>query len=496
MIFKNALFFSIAVFISRILGYIRDAVFAYYFGVSYISDAFFVAWRLPNTLRRLLGEGGLNASFVPIYGELYKKDKALAKRFFSSVFWYLAFINITIILFVILFAPCVIKVVAPGLSEAKAFEKAVFLLRFLIINQMFFSINALFMGLLNVHGIFFRSAFTQAIFNMSMILSMILLSRYLSVGSAMTGALMGGVLQVIFLYVKAIKLNLNISFFIKYTKEIKEFFKRLIPALLGFGVAQLSFFVDTFLASMLGKGVISYMYYANRLFQLPLGLMSVGLANALLSALSIGEDKKVRTSEAFGVISLLTLPSSFGLFILSKDIINTLYHHGLFNEKDATNTAHVLGILSFGIIFFSWQKILSSTFFANKDTLSPSLSTLIGVITEGITGYTFAFIMGFSFLGLAIGTVLSGISSLVFLLWRSKGAFVDFRLVLKPFFKAFIGSTVMSLFIFYFKSYTPHYWLRVLIFIPAGTFIYFISLVLLKEEFVWMGLKKLRRKGI
>jgi len=242
LIFKNALFFSVAVFISRILGYIRDAVFAYYFGVSYLSDAFFIAWRLPNTLRRLLGEGGLNASFVPIYGELYKKDKELSNRFFSGVFWYLAFINMIIITFVILFAPYVVKIIAPGITNPLALEKASLFIRFLIVNQMFFSINALLMGALNVKGIFFRSAFTQAIFNISMIFFIIILQDKIGIFSAIIGALVGGVSQVVFLFSKALKLDIKLSFCFEWNDHIKTFFKRLIPALLGFGVAQLSFF--------------------------------------------------------------------------------------------------------------------------------------------------------------------------------------------------------------------------------------------------------------
>ena len=496
MIFKNALFFSIAVFISRILGYIRDAVFAYYFGVSYLSDAFFIAWRLPNTLRRLLGEGGLNASFVPIYGELYKKDKELSNKFFSGVFWYLVFINIIIITFTIIFAPYVVRVIAPGITNPLAIEKASSFIRFLIVNQMFFSINALLMGALNVRGIFFRSAFTQAIFNMSMILFMLLFAFKMSIYAAIFGALIGGVSQVLFLFVKAVKLDIKLSFCIKLTDEIKQFFKMLFPALIGFGVAQLSFFVDTFLASMLGKGVISYMYYANRLFQLPIGLMSVGLANALLSSLSLGENKAKRTSEALSVISLLTIPASFGLSSLSKDIINLLYHHGLFNEKDVLNTSHILAILSIGITFFSWQKILSSAFFANKDTKSPSLSTFVGVSVEGISGYIFAFLMHLSFIGLAMGTVLSGLSSFLFLVWRSKGAFIDVNMLISSFLKALIGGIFMSIFIIYFKEFVPHAWLRVVIFIPLGALVYLLSLFLLKEPFTISIFKSLKNKVI
>jgi len=494
LIFKNALFFSVAVFISRILGYIRDAVFAYYFGVSYLSDAFFIAWRLPNTLRRLLGEGGLNASFVPIYGELYKEDKELSNRFFSGVFWYLAFINVIIITFVILFAPYVVKIIAPGITNPLASEKASLFIRFLIVNQMFFSINALLMGALNVKGIFFRGAFTQAIFNISMIFFIIVLQDKIGIFSAIIGALVGGVFQVLFLFSKALKLDIKLSFYFEWNDYIKTFFKRLIPALLGFGVAQLSFFVDTFLASMLGKGVISYMYYANRLFQLPIGLMSVGLANALLSSLSVGEDKTKRTSEAIAVISLLTIPASFGLFVLSKDIINTLYHHGLFNEKDALNTAHVLAVLSLGITFFSWQKILSSAFFANKDTLSPSLSTLIGVLVEGISGYTFAFLLHFSFIGLAMGTVLSGLSSFLFLMWRSKGEFIDLKMLTSSCLKALVGALLMCVFILYFKRFVPYSWLKIAIFIPAGALVYLMSLFLLKEPFFISIFKSLKRK--
>ncbi len=496
MIFKNALFFSVAVFISRILGYIRDAVFAYYFGVSYLSDAFFIAWRLPNTLRRLLGEGGLNASFVPIYGELYKNDEELSNKFFSGVFWYLVFINLVIISFTILFSQYIVRAIAPGITNPLAMEKASHFIRFLIVNQMFFSINALLMGVLNVRGIFFRSAFTQAIFNMSMIFFMLLFALKIGIYSAIFGALIGGISQVLFLYLKALKLNIKLSFYLKLTEHIKQFFKMLFPALLGFGVAQLSFLVDTFLASMLGKGVISYMYYANRLFQLPIGLMSVGLANALLSSLSLGEDKAKRTSEALSVISLLTIPASFGLSVLSKDIINLLYHHGLFNKEDVINTSHILAVLSIGITFFSWQKILSSAFFANKDTKSPSISAFVGVSIEAIFGYIFAFLMHLSFIGLAIGTVLSGFSSFLFLVWRSKGTLIDIKMLFSALIKAILGASLMCIFILYLKGFVPYSFLRIIIFIPAGALVYILTLILLKEPFILSIFKSLRKKSI
>ncbi len=478
--FKNAVFYAIGVAFSRVLGYLRDSLIAYYFGVSYISDAFFIAWRLPNTLRRLLGEGGINAAFVPIFADKVKEGKE--REFFGTAGTFLFIINLIITIFVSLFSPYVIKIVAPGLDHKESYELSVFFLRFLIFSQIFFSLGALISGALNIKGVFFPTSFSQAIFNLSMGISLVFLTKYLSYKALVIGVLIGSLLQFLYLVFYVLKIKLYPKISKEEIEDIKIFLKRLAPSLLGFGIAQLSFFVDTFLASFLGKGAISYLYYANRIFQLPLGIFSVGLSNALLAHLSMEKEKKEKLTLGFLGIGFLTIPASFGIFSLSYEIVKVLYGHGKFNENDIKESSVALSIYVISLIFFSLQKTLSSYYFAIKNPKKPVISSSLGILVEGVSGFFFAFIIGLNFKGLVMGTVLSSITGFLFLL-KERYKEIEWKTVSRNYSKYLVSSFLMSLILYFSKSFLNiNYVLKLFLLIIIGAFSYFLFCVLLKEE--------------
>ncbi len=483
---KHSISFSIATLLSRVIGYVRDALIAYYFGVSHITDAFFVAFRLPNTFRRLFGEGGFNAAFVPIFAKRLKEGTE--KEFLNSTFTYYTLFNLFVTLTGILFAEWVIRLIAPGIASKSYFELAVFMARFLFSYLFFVGLSAFFMAVLNTRGVFFVPAFAQAVFNIVMALCIALTSHSLGYMALVLGVLAGGSSQLIFHLPAVVSQKLLPQPTLKRDRDLNLLLKRLAPALMGFGVAQLSFFIDTFLASFLALGAISYLYYANRIFQLPLGALSVGIANSLLSVLASGQDPKKNITLAFRFITLLALPAAGGLLVLSHRIIALLYGRGRFSEEDIAMAGKVLAVYSLGLVFFSLQKVLASVFFAKGDTRTPVLSSLFAVLSEGLFAFVFAFVFKLGVVGLALGTASSSVAGFGFLLyfWRERN--LDLRVYLITTIKSIFATLVMCISVLLLKP-SPY---GVLYSIPLAVAMYWLCLLLLREPLAYLPLKLLK----
>jgi len=472
---KHSISFSFATLLSRVLGYVRDALIAYYFGVSHITDAFFVAFRLPNTFRRLLGEGGFNAAFVPIFAKRIKEGTE--KAFLNSVFTYYTLFNLLITLLGIVFSDWIIRLIAPSIAHKGYFELTVFMARFLFSYLFFIGLSAFFMALLNTKGVFFVPAFAQAIFNLVFALCLAFLAERIGYMALIIGVILGGLAQLLFNIPSALKKGLIPKPTLERDKDLNLLLRRLLPAIMGFGVAQLSFFIDTFLASFLALGTISYLYYANRIFQLPLGALSVGMANSLLSVLSYGEDKRNNITLAFRFITLLALPATGGLIVLSHQIIALLYGRGRFFSEDISMAGSVLSVYSLGLLFFSLQKVLSSVFFAKGDTRTPVFSSLFAVIVEGFLGFIFAFVFKLGVIGLVLGTASSSLAGFGFLLYFWKEREFNTHSYIPSLLKAFLSTLLMCLFLVAIKP-NPY---ELFYAIPLASLIYWISLLLLKE---------------
>ncbi len=482
---RHSLAFSFGTLLSRVFGYVRDAVLAYQFGVSSVTDAFFIAFRLPNTFRRLLGEGGFNAAFIPLYADNVKKRKE--KDFLSSVFTFYTLTNLIITFLGIIFASYIILLIAPGIKNKEHFPLAVFFARWFFIYLFFIGISSFFMAVLNVKGKFFVPAFAQGIFNIVFSLIVALLGHHYGIYSLLLGVLIGGILQAFF-HIPFLKgISLGLSF--KWGSDIKLLIRRLVPSLLGFGIAQLSFFVDTLLASFLALGAVSYLYYANRVFQLPLGVISAGMANSLLSALSIEGNYKSNTTLAVRFVLLLSVPATAGLIVLSDQIIGLLYMRGKFTQEDATIASHVLKAYSLGLVFFSLQKLLGATFFAKGDTKTPMIASFLTVASEGLFAFVYAFWLKMGVVGLALGTSTSALVGFIYFLY--KNSIIKLTSIINLSTKSVLSSLVMIFAIYALKQLNSSPFTLFYI-IPIGMFTYLVCLIVLREELALLALRRLK----
>ena len=339
-LFKSAGIVSLSIFGSRILGLLRDIVIASTFGAGALTDVFFVAFRIPNLLRRIFAEGSFNTAFVPAFTKKLKESKGEAEILAGQVFGaLLVLLTLTVVLGEIL-APLIVKVVAPGFSGEK-FAYGVKLLREMFPYIMLVSLTAFLGGILNSFNRFFAPAFSTALFNLSLILSALFLSGELSVESLSIGVLIGGVLQVLLQvpFLKSIGFNLRPIF--RLSEEAKKVLINTVPGIFGFAVRQLSMLIDTVIASFLSSGAISYLYYANRFVQLPLGMFAIGLSQVLLPRLSrkLGEKDYHSELEA-GILlcSAVVIPSAVGLILFGKPIVDLVFNHGAFTERDLIGT--------------------------------------------------------------------------------------------------------------------------------------------------------------
>ncbi|ADC89168.1 integral membrane protein MviN [Thermocrinis albus DSM 14484] len=479
--------FSVGTLLSRVFGYVRDAVIAYHFGASYVTDAFFVAFRLPNTFRRLLGEGGFNAAFIPVYAREIKEGRE--RDFLSSTFTYFTLISFVITLLGVVFSEVILSVLSPGLRHRPYFDLAVFMARWLFLYFLAVSLSSFFMAVLNTRGVFFVPAFAQAVFNIVSSFILAFATHLWGYYTLIVSTLVAGLAQVLFHLPSLLsqKVPLGVSFHLD--KDVILLVKRLLPATAGFGVAQLSMFVDTFLASFLHQGSISYLYYANRIFQLPLGVVSVGVANSLLSVLSRGGHIKNNTTLAVSVILGLSLPSAVGLLLLAEPIVSLLYGRGRFSSQDVIVASHVLMAYSLGLVFFSVQKAISSVFFARGDTKTPVMASLLAVMSEGIFGYLYAFHLKLGVVGLALGNATSSLFAIGYLLAKDH-TMIHWKTLAGVVIRCGVASAVMGYVAHTLAKNLPH---PALVFvIPFCAFLYMVLVLLLFPEI----LRSLRKRFV
>jgi len=484
---KNTFFFSVATFISRILGYLRDATVAFIFGANPLTDAFFVAWRIPNTLRQLVAEGSFNAAFIPIYSELTKKNPDLAERYLSSLFSIYTLLLSVITVFAVFFSDFIVGIIAPGLSEKGTLQEASSLLKIVFPYLVLVGWVSFFMAVLNTRDRFFIPAVSPAVLNLSFIFFAFLLSPYYGIYSLAFGAVVGGVLQVLIQLPLLIKERISISISFRSLPEIKETFRRLIPAFASFGVSQFAFIVDTVIASFLVGGAISYLYYANRIFQLPIGIFAIGVGNALLVSLSkhMSESNNTAFSNDLNAglrfAIFVSIPATLGMIVLGKEIITALLERGSFSSYDTDLTYLALIGYSVGLTGYALTRPIKSAFFSVGDTKTPLYSTIFGLLVSIVLALIFGFLFGWGVFGLALASSAGGISGFFYLYFFSRFE-IHLRELLETFLKTVASGLVMVLFIFFLKNAVENVYVQVFVGVISGAFIYFSVAYLLKES--------------
>jgi putative peptidoglycan lipid II flippase len=366
-------------FISRIFGLVREIMIARFLGASLVTDAFFVAFKFPNFFRRIFAEGAFNAAFVPLFSrklvsEGREEAKVLAEVVFSVM---LAFLTV-FVLVVVIFTPAIIHVLAPGFATTpERLELAITFTRITFPYILFISLAAHLSGILNSFDRFAAAAGVPILLNIVMILSLLICPyTSLSYGVGLSIAVMvAGIVQLIWLYVACWRMNFRIQLrWPRLTPEVKELLRLMVPGAIGAGVMNINLFVDTILASFLPEKSVSYIFYADRLNQLPLSIFGIAIGTALLPLLSrqlkAGEyEKAVRNKLLATDVALqLTIPAAVGLVMLSYPLIHIIYGMS-FADTQATATA--MAAFAIGIPAYVLNKVFVTGFFARQDTKTP-----------------------------------------------------------------------------------------------------------------------------
>jgi len=407
--------FSFFTLISRILGYVRDISIAIFLGTSLFADAFFVAFRLPNTFRRLFAEGTFNAAFIPSYAGELAKNKIDANNFATNVFNLLFIILLFLVLVAEIFMPQLIFLIAPGFyKDPEKFKLAVDLSRITFPFLFFVSLASFFGAILNSYNKFAAAAAAPIILNIILIGSLFF-SQWLDISDVTTlsyAVSFAGFLQLLvllFFVRKNFKPILKIK--IKIDKKIKFFFSKLLPSIFSSGVTQINILVGTIIASF-QAGAVSYLYYADRVYQINLAVAGIAVGTVMLPELSkyvkINDKNRIvdLQNRALELCLFLSLPAAIALILASEEIITSLFGYGSFNNESVMNTSIALTFFAFGVPAFSILKILSNLFFARNDTKTPFYLSVVSVILNIAISISF-----FNKLGFIIIPIATSISS-------------------------------------------------------------------------------------
>jgi putative peptidoglycan lipid II flippase len=456
-------------FLSRIMGLVRDAVIAFFFGASAMADAFYVAFRIPNLLRRLTAEGALTIAFIPVFTEHLEESRSAGKRAASVIFTYLLLFLAILVIFGILFAPYLVRLIAYGFIDTpEKFKLTVFLTRLMFPYIFFISLAALAMGILNSLKRFAAPAATPILLNVSIIIGAVFLSHRFgepTIGLAV-GVLIGGLSQIALQvpFLKKEGLVPGINFNIQHP-ALKSLVKLMLPATFGVAVYQVNVLIVTLFASFLPRGSVSYLWYADRVTEFPLGIFAVAIATASLPSLS---DHAVRKnmllfkqtlSYSLRGVLVIMIPSCVGLVILSKSIIRLLFERGVFSSSDTIGTAGALSFFALGVPFVSGVRNLVPAFFALKAPKVPVVTASVALVANAIG----AFVLMKSLLhrGLALSLALSAFVNfaLLFIFLRKKiGPFGE-KDLLKSFFRVLAASALMGSITWVLKSFVFQSWL-------------------------------------
>jgi putative peptidoglycan lipid II flippase len=379
--------------VSRVSGFVRDIVVAALFGASAATDAFFVAFRIPNFFRRLFAEGSFSQAFVPVFAEYRQNRTAEELRdLVSHVFGCLGGILLIITTAGVAAAPLVIMLFAPGFAdEPERYELASRMLRFTFPYLLFISLVAVAGSIMNSYGKFAVPALTPVWLNLSLIACALWLSPHMDppVMSQAWGALIAGVVQLLF----------QIPFLLRMRMlprprwhwrhpGVQKILKLMMPAIFGSAVVQINLLVDTMVASTLIVGSVSWLYYADRLVEFPLGIFGIAIATVILPSLSrkhATQDTKAFSTNldwALRLTLLVGIPAFLGLALLAGPILATLFEYGEFSANDTRMTAYSLMAYAFGLPAFMMVKILAPGFFARQDTRTPVRIGIISMLSN------------------------------------------------------------------------------------------------------------------
>ena len=481
---KSTTTFSFFTLISRIFGYVRDLLLAIYLGSGPVADAFFVAFRIPNTFRRLFSEGTFNAAFVPSYSSELAIGKKNSQNFANKIFNILLLSLLAVVLIIEIFMPGFIFIIAPGFNENNdKLELTILLTRITFPFLFFVSLSSFFSAILNSHNRFAAASAAPIILNILLIV-VLLYGKYLNdqiVFYLSYAVTLAGIIQLIFLFYFVKKYycpNFSLSFNID--DKTKLFFKKLLPSIFSSGVTQINILVGTIIASFQASAV-SYLYYADRIYQINLAIAGIAVSTVSLPALSKAIKKKNLDlikkiqNKSLELSLLLSLPAGFGLIIASEEIINSLFGYGSFSKQDVVLTANALKFFGYGVPAFALIKILSNLFFARDNTKVPFYISSITVFLNVIISIAFFSKVGFIIIPLAT-SISTWIGVVIFFTIIAKREWLIIRINnFINIFKIALSTAIMSIFLIYGLNYFRNY----LEYSNSFKFVYLIFIVIL-----------------
>jgi len=416
-----ALFRSIATvggytLISRVLGFVRDILLAAILGASVIADAFFVAFKLPNFFRRLFAEGAFNAAFIPMFaGFLENRGRDEARRFGEEVLSVLLVILALFVAIAEMGMPWLLYLLAPGfVDDPMRYDLATLFARITFPYLLFISLVSLMGGVLNSLDRFAAVAATPILLNLALIGSLLVLANFTPTpGHALAiGVAVAGLGQFLWLVVALSRTGMGLHLRRpRLTPDVKRFLRLLAPGAVGAGIVQINLFIDIVLASLLPAGAISYLYYADRLNQLPLGVVGIAVGTALLPLLSRqlrAEDREganASQNRAIEAALFLTLPAAVALFLLSGPILHVLFERGAFGAVEARAAGAALSAYAVGLPAYVLVKVLAPAYFARHDTKTPVKIAGVAVVVNIVLSV--ALMIPFAHVGIAMATAIA-----------------------------------------------------------------------------------------
>jgi putative peptidoglycan lipid II flippase len=491
-IFRSTFTVSFYISISRIFGFIRDILIAKYLGVSMLSDAFFAAFRVPNFFRRVFAEGALNSSFVPIFIDKIqnKKNENDDKIFARNVFSLLLYSLLIFTLLFQIFMPFLMKVLFPGfVGDAEKFSLLVNLSRITIFYLIFISIVSLCCGILNSLGKFAVPASSPIILNLTLISSIFIFKELVpNYAYALSfGLAFAGLLQFLWLFYFTFKQRVFLyPVFPKINQDIKIFFRKLLPGIIGANVMQINLLIDSIFASTIA-GAVSYLYYADRINQLPLAMIGIAINIAILPALS----RKIKSGENDQAIKLqntaleigliLVIPATLALTILAYPIISSLFERGNFGTNESNLVSKALIFYSFGLPSYVLVKVMEPSFFSRGSTKIPMKIALVCLVNNAVLNILFS-TLDFGYIGIILASVLSSYLNLflLFSILIKKKYFYFEQNFIKKLIIIIIPSLLMAFVLLLLRNYfdNNHFVnkiLELILVILSGLLVYFIS---------------------
>lgn len=480
--------------VSRIFGYIRDVLLAFFLGASVLNDIFIIALRLPNMFRTIFGEGALSAAFVPILSKKIKSGSQNdVKQLVQGTQNLLILCLIALSSIMIIFMPLVVTLLAPGYSSnPELFDLAVDLSRIAFPYIIFISLMAFYGGVANCYGNYFYFASAPIWLNIVLIIFVMFGDTALSKTYYLSyGLLVAGIIEMLWVYQLIYKRFGYLSVFkMSVTNDIKVLLKKMLPGIFGSGIAQINLMITTILCSFIPSG-ISFLYYADRISQLPLALLGTALGTVLLPELSkrSQEIKKFKAiqSKAYIFALFISLPITALLIGLSQEIVELLFEHGSFDHTATIETAAALTMLAIALPMFILIKVLTSCFFALGDTRTPVIISAISLPLNILVGLISLPIM--RHVGIAFASVISSyfiVVTLAYLL-NKKGGMALYAKTIKQSLKIASVSLMMLALIYIVKHYISSH---IIIKLGACSALCILFYLLSNRYFIGLNIRK------